>query len=158
MWALNLLPEYPRIDLETDMNLLKRLELTKVGIFSKSPSLRPHSELMAARDLTELWHWRVRTRRIVEEGRAFEPTADMKKAGLHTFDDIVRMSARTAYERGDLAELIEDDFVFKSKPFRALTQEDYHVAASIIMERHLALNWVCGMAPGNRWDETPTDT
>lgn len=31
-------------------------------------------------------------------------------------------------------------------------------ATSIIMERHFALNWLCGMAPGNRWDETPTDT
>jgi len=26
------------------------------------------------------------------------------------------------------------------------------------MERHKALNWLCGFAPGNRWDETPTDT
>jgi hypothetical protein len=30
--------------------------------------------------------------------------------------------------------------------------------SSATIERHFALNWLRGYAPGNEWDETPTDT
>jgi hypothetical protein len=29
---------------------------------------------------------------------------------------------------------------------------------SITEERHFALNWLCGYAPDNDWDATPTPT
>jgi hypothetical protein len=29
---------------------------------------------------------------------------------------------------------------------------------SVAVERHFTLNWLCGYAPGNEWDDTPTGT
>jgi hypothetical protein len=159
MWALALIESWPDIDREMDTELLKSVPIHKIGFFSKHPSLRTPGEVAAKRDLIEFWHWRVRTGQLIEEGRPF-PADDenMKRARLNSFDDIVRFSAKAAYERGDLPEIIDEDFVFLGKPFRSLVADEHEKAKSIIMERHLALNWLCGMAPGNRWDETPTDT
>ena len=42
--------------------------------------------------------------------------------------------------------------------YRDLTDEEWSSIRSIAFERHFALNWLCGYAPDNRWDETPTDT
>ncbi|MDP2278020.1 MAG: DUF4272 domain-containing protein [Nitrospirota bacterium] len=158
MWALGLLNSWPNIDEEINTDLLKSVPIQQLGFFSKHPDLRKHSEMAAKRDLIEFWHWRVRTRRLIEEGTQFEADDDMKRAGLNSYDDIIRFSARAANEKGDLPQLIDDDFVFLGKPFRSLSTDEYQLATSIIMERHFALNWLCGMAPGNRWDETPTDT
>ena len=41
---------------------------------------------------------------------------------------------------------------------RDLTEEEWREVTSIAAERHFALNWLCGYAPGNRWDATPTET
>ena len=56
------------------------------------------------------------------------------------------------------ASPMEKDFAFLGKPFRSISPDEYQMATSIIMERHVAMNWLCGMAPGNMWDETPTET
>lgn len=158
MWALKIITDWLPIDIELEPELLKKVEVKKIGLFSKRPLLRSKAEIDSKRDLIELWHWRVRTQHLIETGEPFTPTEDMKRAGFNTLDDIVRFSAKTAYERGDLQNMMEEDFVFLGKPFRKLTDKEFQKATSIIMERHYALNWVCGKAPGNRWDETPTDT
>ncbi|HNU50651.1 MAG TPA: hypothetical protein PKJ98_07000 [Verrucomicrobiota bacterium] len=74
------------------------------------------------------------------------------------YDDIVRFTAKAAGESGTLAEVLDEDFVAKGKPYRDLTATEWAEVTSITVERHFALNWLCGRAPGNRWDETPTDT
>jgi hypothetical protein len=158
MWALDLINEWPKIDRQTSHDLLKKIPFQKIDILSKHPRLRPEKDISHKRDLIELWHWRARTRKLIEEGYPFKPDQSMKKAGFKTFDDIVRSSARAAHEQGDLPRIIDDDFVFLGKPFRSLSVDNYQMATSIIMERHYTLNWLCRMAPGNRWDETPTDT
>ena len=158
MWSLGLLTSWPSIDKEMDTDLLKSIPIQKLGSLSKHPELRKQGEVAAKRDLIELWHWRVRTRRLIEEGRPFEADENMKRAGLNSFDDIVRFCAKAAHKNGELPEIIGEDFVFLGKPFRSLPSEEYQMATSIIMERHHALNWLCGMAPSNRWDETPTGT
>jgi hypothetical protein len=86
------------------------------------------------------------------------PDENTRKLGFISYDDVVRFSAKTAHEKGTLSEIIDEDFVFLGKAFRELNEDEYETAKSIIMERHFALNWLCGMAPANRWDETPTDT
>lgn len=158
MWALNLITEWPAIDEETSPGLLDRIPIQKIGPRSKHPDLRPRNDIQSRRDLIELWHWRVRTRQLIEDGPPLKPDANMKEAGLNTYDDIVRFTAREAHRQGDLQKILGEDFVFLGKPFRSLPKDEYHMAASIIMERHYALNWLCGLAPRNRWDETPTDT
>ena len=68
------------------------------------------------------------------------------------------MSATAAQERGDIAQVFEGDFPAFGKPYHRATSDEYSILTSIAMERHRAFNWLCGMAPGNRWHETPTDT
>jgi hypothetical protein len=130
----------------------------KIGLFSSKLPLKTKIEIDNKRDLMESWHWRVNTRRLIESGFKYEPDDAMKKAGLNNLDDIVKMSAKSAFERGDISSIIDDDYVFKGKPFRDLDSEEFAEATSIIIERHFDLNWLCGYAPRNNWDETPTDT
>jgi len=158
MWALQIIPDWPLIDVEIDPELLKKVEVKNIGTFLKLLHLRSGTEINSKRDLIELWHWRVRTRQLIETKGQFISDTNMKKAGFNTLDDIVRFSAKAGYEKGILPVIMDEDFVFLDKPFRNLTPEEYQKANSIIMDRHYALNWICGKAPGNRWDETPTDT
>ena len=82
----------------------------------------------------------------------------MKAAGLKSYEDIVRMSAKLAVERGDLPTSLGDDYPIMSKAYRELTNDEWSQVRSVTVERHFALNWLCGYAPGNQWDNTPTDT
>ena len=71
--------------------------------------------------------------------------------------DIVRMAAQNAAADG-LFEAIDGDFPAFGRPYAQLTADEWFQVTSIAMERHRALNWLCGYAPGNKWEETPTDT
>ncbi len=157
LWALSLTREWPAMDQEYSQDDLKKLGQIAAEL-KGSPQLRPHEEIAAKRNLAELWHWRVRTRELIDRGEVFPQTPETRKAGINSYDDVVRFSARAGLEKGNLPRIIDDDFVFAGKAFRELSEEEFSAARSIIMERHHALNWLCGHAPGNRWDETPTDT
>ncbi len=158
MWALNMIPRWPKIDEEFSPDLLKQVKVGDPKAFGKLLMMRGKKEIDEKREIIEFWHWRVRTRQLIEKGDKLSVDKDMREAGLNSYDDIVRFSARAGKENGSLPGLIDDDFVFMGKAFRALNAEEYQKASSIIMERHFAINWLCGKAPGNRWDETPTDT
>ncbi len=71
--------------------------------------------------------------------------------------DEQREAARQAAATGSVA-VIDDDFAARGKAYRDLTDEEWAEVRSITLERHFALNWHCGYAPDNRWDETPTET
>ncbi|GAG45880.1 unnamed protein product [marine sediment metagenome] len=107
----------------------------------------------------ELWNWRSRTRWLIEDGQApdFKGTP-AEEQGFRTFDDIVRHTAKLATQEGTLDKIIDEDFVVFGKPYRDLDSEEWNTVRSITEERHFALNWLCGYAPGNCWDETSTDT
>jgi hypothetical protein len=158
MWSLGLRETWPMIDQEALPELLKSIPVKKIGLFTQLPILRPQSEIEIKRALMEAWHWRVRTRKLIEEGQPFPSDEGLKKAGFNSYDDIVRFSAKNHLREGDLNKIIDEDFPFREKAFRSLDSNEYQLATSIIMERHYAMNWLCGMAPGNRWDDTPTPT
>ena len=54
--------------------------------------------------------------------------------------------------------MIRDDFAVKGKSYAELSPEEWSEVQSISIERHRALNWLCGYSPHNDWDTTPTDT
>ena len=54
-------------------------------------------------------------------------------------------------------EIADEDCAAFGKPYRELTEDEWQMTTSITVERHFALNWLCGYAPNNRWDDTPTD-
>jgi hypothetical protein len=68
------------------------------------------------------------------------------------------MTAAVAAEAGDIPAALAEDFPAFGKPYRELSAQEYSIATSIAMERHRALNWICGRAPGNQLDLTPLDT
>jgi hypothetical protein len=154
MWALSLLDALPSLDIPANHGLLKQIPLQKSYV--RSAKLRPRDEITQARDEIELWHWRSRTRQLTEEGDAFglkPPENEAKK-----LDGIVRATTGFALEDGSLTEAINEDFAINGKSYRDLTEQEWQRVRSTTYERHFALNWLCGYAPRNRWDQTPTDT
>jgi len=156
-WAIGLVKNLPPYDTPANHDLLKVIPSEAVERFVKSVRLLPSAEIDKARDVAELWHWRSRTRELVEEGRTLDPDPKVREAGFNSFDDIVRFTADLCKEER-LLEVIDEDFAVLKKAYRDLSSEEWYEVRSITMERHFALNWLCGYAPNNQWDETPTDT
>jgi hypothetical protein len=150
LWTVGRLPELPGYDTQCGRDILK---LVPKRADHAALVLRPRIELERARSIAELWHWRSRTRQLLE-GRNELPELP---EGL-TLDAIVRIAAAKAAEAGDVPACRDGDFPAFGKPYRDLSREEYSIMTSIAVERHRALNWICGRAPNNRWDETPTDT
>jgi len=158
MWALGLVPELPPYDTQADHDLLKQLPTGDIPRFVSSARLRSEPEIDRARDDAELWHWRSRTRELIEEGAEIAAHEQAKAAGFRSYDDIVRFTSRKLSEEGRIRTSIDEDFPARGKAYRKLSADEWSEVRSITMERHFALNWLCGYAPSNEWDETPTDT
>ncbi len=157
IWSLGLKKEFPPFDeLADSSSVLKDVPLGDGLNFVANAGLRSPEELEAKRSLTQSWHWRSRTRQLIEEGRHFPMTAQLPQ--FKSYDDVVRFSAKALRDEGIFSEIIEEDFPVRGKAYRNLTLEEWAEIRSITVERHFALNWVCGYAPSNRWDETPTET
>lgn len=125
--------------------------------FVQNAQLRSKEEIDVARDVAESWHWRSRTRQLQEDDTPFPDAPQFREAGWFSFDDIVRNCIPTHESEGTFVA-IDEDFPAFGKAYRNLSAEEWSTVRSITIERHFALNWVCGYAPGHRWDETPTDT
>jgi hypothetical protein len=152
LWSLGLVDDLPPYDAQADPNDLKRVPSSSVQELLRNAKLRPRDVISKARDAAELWHWRSRTRQIQEGGESVE-----LPEGL-TLPKVVQMCAEKAAAEGLFRAPLGDDFPAFGRPYREISSEEWSQATSIAMERHKALNWLCGHAPGNRWDETPTDT
>ncbi|MHB8793049.1 MAG: DUF4272 domain-containing protein [Thermoleophilia bacterium] len=150
LWALSQFEELPPWDTQlTPQETIKPLNLfAPTKTFLGMVSLRPDAEVEKARDLAELWHWRARTRRLQEDGIEPEDGSDLM--------EIVRSAAAAAHKNGDIPEPVNGDFPAFGKAFAELSQDEYNVATSIAVERHYALNWLCGYS--RDWDCVPTDT
>ena len=152
LWALGYLLEFPRYDEQVDPDLINKLPAEPPEILMKTAVLKQHELIERQRDVAELWHWRSRTRQLQEKGHKFV------LPGNWTIEEIIRTAATRAAENGIIPAPIGDDFPAFGKAYRDLTHQEYSQATSIAMERHRAFNWLCGFAPDNRWEETPTDT
>ena len=153
MWAMKLIEEFPAFDSQSDGELLQKIPSENIGEFIDGAVLRTEEIIENKRSLAELWHWRSRTRQLIEMNEV--PHKDF---GFKSFDEIVRKSAELALEHGDIPQVVNNDFPAKGKAYRDLSDEEWSEVRSVTMERHHALNWLCGYAPGNKWDQTPTDT
>jgi hypothetical protein len=164
-WALRLLPRLWPMDEQFD----GKLDLPALGSperqLVETAALRPFEEIQTARARVKLWHWRARSWQFEREKSAWPPKdaspealADLQAKGLDTMDGLVRANARCLRDEGLLEETIDDDFVAKGKPYRRLTEKEAAELLRIASERHRALNWLCGLAPGNDWATVPTDT
>ncbi len=157
MWAMELLPALPPYDEPATPELLEKLPAVTFDAFVRAARLRPEADIDQARSLAELWHWRSRTRELIEVNHPFPADPNLKAAGLASFDDVVRATARICAQEGSVP-VIDEDFAAYGKAYRDLSPEQWSEVRSVALERHLTLNWLCGYAPDNQWDETPTDT
>ncbi len=153
LWALGLVDNVPPYDVEVEHDLLKAFPPDRSEIFVAQARLRPEEILDAARDVAELWHWRSRTRQLVQAGDVFPQSKE-----LHSYDDVVRAAAAHAHQNGDIPSVIDGDFPACGKAYRDLSEGEWSKVTSISIERHFALNWICGYSPDGLWDDTPTDT
>lgn len=149
LWALGQLEEIPGYDEEASLELIKG----QLGERFKPASLLPVEEINKQRDWAELWNWRCRTHKLLESGKI----PAVLESGM-TMDEVIRLCATKAAEEHAFEVPIGNDFPAFGKPFREISAEEFSRIASIAQERHRAFNWLCGYAPGNRWNETPTDT
>jgi Domain of unknown function (DUF4272) len=153
MWALGIIPELIAFDQQAKPDLMKQIPGENISSFLVNSKLLDGKRIEKSRSLAELWHWRSRTRELIEQKRPFPTEIPQFKS----YDEIVRFTAKAANEEGSF-QIIDEDFVAIGKAYRDLTDEEWSSIRSITFERHFALNWLCGYAPDNRWDETPTGT
>lgn len=157
LWSLGEISSLPHYDTQVDREIFAEVSPDQYAKFHAKARLRERSEIESQRDLAELWHWRSRTRQLSEDGPPLTPSPEMLENGLRSYDDIVRMTAGSAHSDG-LIPIADLDFQVLGKAYRDLTDHEWSLVRSITMERHFALNWLCGHAPNHAWDETPTDT
>jgi hypothetical protein len=142
LWALQLL-ELPAYDEPFDPE-----EVAAVAL--DDADLRDAEEIELERDSARLWHWRARTTSLQAAGALELPER------YATFDQLIAATAMRGYEQGVLPAPMRGDFRAFGKVYRHLTPEQHAEAHSIAVERHYALNWLCG--EGETWDDVPLDT
>jgi hypothetical protein len=111
-------------------------------------TMRARAEIEHERETARLWHWRVRTDRLRDDGGIELPQ------DWDSHEQLIAVAAMRGYERGLLPSPLRGDFPAFGTGYRELTPEQRAEVSSIVYERHRALNWLCGL--GRTWSETPT--
>ena len=142
LWALQLV-ELPAYDHPFDPDAV-------VLVDPADGHLREAKDLELECESARLWHWRARTTELQAAGKLELP------ARYATFDQLIAATAMRGYEQGVLPSPMRGDFHAYGKVYRHLTPEQHGEAHSIALERHHALNWLCGA--GTDWDDVPLDT
>jgi hypothetical protein len=142
LWSLQLV-ELPPYDEPFDPEEV-------VAVETGDAALRDEDELQLERESARLWHWRARTTGLQAAGTLELPER------YATFDQLIAAIAMRGFEQGLLPAPIRGDFRAYGKVYRHLTPEQQAEAHSIALERHHALNWLCG--EGESWDDVPLDT
>lgn len=112
--------------------------------------LRDVDELHGECESARLWHWRARTAALQASGDVALPD---RYASL---DQLIAATAMRGSERSLLPPPLRGDFRAYDKVYRHLASAELAEAHSIALERHRALNWLCGR--GESWDGVPLDT
>jgi hypothetical protein len=142
LWALQL-AELPAYDAPFDAGEVARAALEEAR-------LRDAEDIELECESARLWHWRARTTELQAAGALELPER------YATFDQLIAATAMRGYEQGVLPPPMRGDFSAYGKVYRHLAPEQHAEAYSIAVERHHALNWLCGRGSG--WDDVPLDT
>lgn len=154
MWSLNLIKDIPPFDQPQSPDLLDKIPIDNLASFRKEAKLRPESEIIELQSIAELWHWRDRTRELQEKNIPIT-----LPNGVKNLDELIRSVCKSILEHDrKFIPVIEEDFLAFNKPYRDLDANQYSEVRSISMERHFALNWLCGFSVKNDWDSTSRDT
>jgi hypothetical protein len=141
-WALSMIRNLPAFDEQIEVEILEEvLDIEQWSEMVSNAVLRDRKEIEKARDMAALWDWRsqIGTPPYEEDAREAE----------------IAEQANAALERGLVSTLAQDDLIGFGRPYRDLDEDELEEMASIALERHHALNWLCGFS--DDWDEVPTD-
>lgn len=158
VWAVGLRSEVPAYDTFADMSLLDISNHLISDEFLAKVRLRPAAEIERQRAAAELWHWRSRTRQLLETGDAPPIPPGMSQLGVRSYPDLIRWTVEQTLREGMIDATYDGDFAAYGRPYRDLTLSEWQRVRQTTVERHYALNWLRGYAPNNKWDKTPTDT
>jgi hypothetical protein len=142
LWALQLV-ELPPYDEPFDPE-----EIASTAL--EHAKLRDAGEIRLERESARLWHWRARTTSLQSTGEVELPER------YDTFDQLIAATAMRGFEQGVLPAPVRGDFRAYGTVYRNLSHEQHAEAHSLAVERHHALNWLCG--EGDSWDDVPLDT
>ena len=142
LWALQLV-ELPPYDQHFDP-----ADVTDTPL--DGAELRDAEELRLECESARLWHWRARTRELQARDDVELPDR------FGSFDALIAATAMRGFEDGVLPAPTRGDFAAFGRVYRQLSPEQYAEVRSIAVERHHALNWLCGAGGG--WDNVPLDT
>jgi hypothetical protein len=142
LWALQL-AELPAYDTPFDPDEV-------AGAALEEARLREADEIELECESARLWHWRARTTFLQTSSGVDLPE------GYASFDQLIAATAMRGFEQGVLPAPARGDFGAYGKVYRHLAPEQHAEAHSIAVERHHALNWLCGH--GSSWDDVPLDT
>jgi hypothetical protein len=112
--------------------------------FVADARLRPTDEITQAHDIAELWDRRSWVTQ--QQQLNLDPPPGM------TFQQIIQEAAEQAHLTGDAPPPIDGDLPAFGKAYATLSAREYLNATAIALQRHFALNWLCGYLED--WDET----
>jgi hypothetical protein len=140
-WALGLLPRLPPFDEPFGDELADVLDIDNWEELVENANLRPASDIDRLRDIASLWNWR----------------AQVGTPPYESEDDELEIAeeAKNAHAVGLIGQLIGGDFPVRGRAYREISEDVLEELGSIALERHYALNWLCGF--GEDWDSVPTD-
>ncbi len=144
-WALGRLdlPKYDElVDIDAVWDGMAFLQTDEVKALLARPPLRPREQLEAVRKQLLGYHWRLREYRHVAP-KAMDFRAFSRDCWFGSFD----VSA---------FELIDDDLALRGHRIDTAPPEVLDACASIAVERHRAINWLCFGA--DRYSETDVST
>ena len=141
VWALGLLPRLPGFDEPFGDELADVLDIESWESLVAEAKLRSASEIDRMRDLAALWNWR----------------AQIGTPPYESEEDEVDVSeeAKSAHAIGMVSTLISGDLAVRGRAYHEISEDELEELGSIALERHYALNWLCGFAED--WDSVPTD-
>jgi hypothetical protein len=148
LWALSSIDALPPYDREFGQPVDGVPMFGPTAGFRAAARLRDADTIGRARIVAELWQWRSRTRRLVED-----PDQEPQQAGLD-LAAVARQTATMAHAKGYIPAPIEGDFPALGKAYGALDGDEYAHVTSIACERHHALCWLCRSS--DDWDAGPS--
>lgn len=164
-WAIRLLPRIWPMHEQFDGGLDDVLGEAGLEGVLRNARLRPLEEIQTEYERVVFWHWRARQYELEKEGYVWPPAGatpeaivDLQSKGLDSLDGIVRAAVRADRARDSGVEIIDEDLAVEGRPYRSLAADEVSELRSIAMERHRALGWLCGLAPGNDWSQVPLET
>ncbi len=141
-WALGMIKRLPGFDEPVEAETLEDvLDIDNWADLVANAVLRDRDEIERARDIAALWDWRAQVGTPPYE----EPEDEAE----------IAEEAKSAQEAGLISTLAQGDLVARGKPYSELNEDELEELASIALERHYALNWLCGFS--DDWDNVPTD-